>query len=122
MGEPAVSLGSVPVLYFRRYYDHSAGLETYCIFAFFLIPAAACSADKYLSAACRGMMYMPVVAASRLKCDIGKAYSRFAWSCQGIEIGIAGKIPGKSGVFGSGTKYIDLFKTSLSEIFILCLL
>ena len=49
--EPAVLLCTVPVLYIGRDNDYIAGFKASGGFALFNIPAAACGADKYLSAA-----------------------------------------------------------------------
>ena len=51
MTEPAVLLCTVPVLYIGRDNDYIAGFKASGGFALFNIPAAACGADKYLSAA-----------------------------------------------------------------------
>ena len=74
MTEPAVLLCTVPVLYIGRDNDYIAAFKASGGFALFNIPAAACGADKYLSAALGGVMDMPVVAARRLKGHICQKY------------------------------------------------
>ena len=51
-------------------------------------------------------MYMPVVAASRLKCDIGEKYGTLLRIRQRIQIGISDKILCESGIFLTETEYI----------------
>ena len=63
VAEPAVGLGTVPVLDVGRDGDHGAGGQADSGFAFFLVPAFACGANQQLAAALGRVVDMPVVAA-----------------------------------------------------------
>ena len=65
MREPAVGCRAMPVLYIGRNVNDRSGQNLYRRFALFLIPAAPGHTDKHLSAAFRGFMDVPVVAAAR---------------------------------------------------------
>ena len=65
---------SVPVLHIRRDVDDIARKHLHGRLAFFLIPAPAGYADQHLPAAFRGVVNVPVVAASRLEGDIVERY------------------------------------------------
>ena len=71
MTEPAVSLGAVQVLYISRTRNAIAGFSRLRLFAFFLIPAFAVYTQKNLSAAFVSAVNVPVIAAARLKSDVG---------------------------------------------------
>ena len=60
----------MPVLDLCRDVDHSARCHLDCFLAPLLVVASAADADKHLSAILLRMMYMPVVAAGRLECNI----------------------------------------------------
>ena len=99
VAEPAVPLGAVPVLDLRRDDDDSAGLQADRLFALLLVPALAGGADQQLPAARPGVVDVPVVPAPGLEGDIGQEQPVLR-AGQGIEIGPAGKVPGK-GVVGA---------------------
>lgn len=56
----------------RRYDDDIASFQTARLFPPFLIPPLARNAEKELPAAACGAMDVPIIAASWLKCHIGK--------------------------------------------------
>ena len=72
VAEPAVGLGTVPVLDVGRDGDHGAGGQADSGFAFFLVPAFACGANQQLAAALGGVVDVPVVAAAGLKGNVAK--------------------------------------------------
>ena len=74
MGEPAVGGSPVPVLDIGWDMDYRTWQYLLCGFSFLLIPTTTGNAYKHLTAAACGTMYMPVVAATRLKGDIRKWY------------------------------------------------
>lgn len=63
VAEPAVGLGTVPVLDVGRDGDHGAGGQADGGFALFLVPAFACGTNQQLAAALGCMVDVPVVAA-----------------------------------------------------------
>ena len=63
VAEPAVGLGTVPVLDVGRDGDHGAGGQADGRFALFLVPAFACGTNQQLAAALGGVVDVPVVAA-----------------------------------------------------------
>ena len=63
VAEPAVGLGTVPVLDVGRGGDHGAGGQADGRFALFLVPAFACGTNQQLAAALGGVVDVPVVAA-----------------------------------------------------------
>ena len=71
MAEPAVGLGTVPVLDLSGDGDDIAGLQAPGRLARFLIPALAVHAQQQLSAAFGSVMNVPVVAAAGLKGHVG---------------------------------------------------
>ena len=72
VAEPAVLLGTVPVLDLRRNGNDHARFQFHSRLALFLIPALAGSADQDLSAAFGGVVNVPVVPAARLKGHVGQ--------------------------------------------------
>lgn len=74
VGKPAVFGSTMPVFHVGRNVDNSTWHYLLCRLAFFLIPPTTTHTYQHLAAACCGMVYMPVVAASRLKGYIGKRY------------------------------------------------
>ena len=71
VAEPAVGLSAVPVLDVGGDHDDAALLQADGGLALFLIPALACGADQQLAAALGGVVDVPVVAAARLKGNVG---------------------------------------------------
>ena len=119
MGEPAVSFGSVPVLYFRRDRDDSPRLQAHRLFPLFLIPAAPGCADQDLSAAGFGMVNMPVVAAARLEGDVREEDGALPRFCQRVQIRIAGKILAKAEFSSPWPNMFALSNVVLSSIFMI---
>ena len=74
VGKPAVGGCPMPVFHIGGDVDYGAGQNLYSGFPFFLIPAAAGHSHEHLASAMGGFVDMPVVAASRLECHIGKWY------------------------------------------------
>lgn len=72
MGEPAISLGAVPMLDFRRNRNNHDFAKRNRSFVFLLIPTFTDGTDQKLTAAAFGVMDMPVIAAARFKGDIVK--------------------------------------------------
>ena len=95
----------MPVPDVRRDHDHFSRLKTDRGLSFFLIPAFACRTDQQLSAAACGVMNMPVVAAPRLKRNVGQMQPVFRL-CQRIEIRISDEVLRIGGVFKSESEYV----------------
>ena len=93
MSKPTVSSSTVPVLHVGGNVDNSAGQNLHSGFPLFLIPSSAGNTHEHLSTSFRGLVDMPVVAASRLKSHIGKGYLPGRY---GRQIAVAGKILGVS--------------------------
>ncbi len=74
VGKPAVGSRAVPVLHVGGDVDDRAGQDFLCRLAFLLVPAASGYADQHLSAALRGLVDVPVVAAAWLEGDVGKRH------------------------------------------------
>ena len=91
MREPAVGCRTMPVLYIGRNVNDRSGQNLYRRFALFLIPAAPGHTDKHLSAAFRGFMDVPVVAAARLESHVGNIHLLTRNRC---EVTVAGEILG----------------------------
>lgn len=89
----------MPVLHIRGNHDDAAIVQADGVLALFLIPALARGADQQLPAAFGGMVDVSVVPASRLEGHIGKKHGALARNGQGLEVGLAGKVPG-IGVIG----------------------
>lgn len=68
---------------FHRNVDNRAGTYFDSLLAFLLIPAASGNADEHLATAGGGTVYVPVVAATRLECNVRE------WN---LRVGYAGKI------------------------------
>ena len=51
-------------------FNHVAGIQRLCGFSFFLVPAIAVNADKYLTTTVSCMVYMPIVTASWFEGDV----------------------------------------------------
>ena len=60
----------MPVFYIGGDMDYCAGKNLYSRFPFLLIPSATCDTNKHLTTPLFSLVNVPVVAASRLKCDI----------------------------------------------------
>ena len=71
MAEPAVFFRAMPVFDVGGNRDDAALMQADGCFAFFLIPALTGGTDQELTAAFRGKVNMPVIAASGLKRHIG---------------------------------------------------
>ena len=97
MAEPAVGLGTVPVLDLSGDGDDIAGLQAPGRLARFLIPALAVHAQQQLSAVFGSVMNVPVVAAAGLKGDVGHKYGLLGIG-KGLEVAVAHKILCVSGV------------------------
>ena len=72
MAEPAVGLGTVPMLDVGRDGDHGAGSQADGRFALFLVPAFACGTNQQLAAALGCVVDVPVVAAAGFKGNVGQ--------------------------------------------------
>lgn len=106
MREPAVGCRTMPVLYIGRNVDDRSGQNLYRRFALFLIPAAPGHTDKHLSAAFRGFMDVPVVAAARLESHVGNIHLLTRNRC---EVTVAGEILGIRRVgFADGENHFAL--------------
>ena len=70
MREPAVLRGAMPMLHSCRHLHHIAWKHALRRLAFELAPSFAIDADEDLPAATRGMVDVPVVAASRFECHV----------------------------------------------------
>ena len=81
----------MPMLHVGRNINNIAGVQFYCWFAFFLIPSLTGNAYKELASAFACMMYVPVVAATGLKCYISEIYANVG---NGVEIAVADKVFG----------------------------
>src|SRR5699024_5526378 len=90
MGEPAVGRRAVPVLDLGRDYHRIAGREGLRRLAPRLIPAAAGGAEQDLPAAFAGVVDVPVVAAARLKGDVGGRDAVLA--AEGLQVAFANKV------------------------------
>ena len=71
MGKPLVLSRAMPMLHICGNIHHIAGQKLARGFTPLLIPAFAGNTHEQLSAPFRGMMYMPIVAATGLKSHIG---------------------------------------------------
>lgn len=71
MGKPTVSGRTVPMLDIGRDIDHITLPQTASRLAPLLIPAFTGHTYQQLASACQGMMYVPIIATSQLKCNIG---------------------------------------------------
>lgn len=72
MGKPAVGCSPMPVLDTGGNMDYCSWQNFLRLLAFFLIPSATGHAHEHLTTAIVGMMYVPIIAATGLECDIGK--------------------------------------------------
>ena len=99
VAEPRIGLRPMPVLDICRNGDDRTRRQGDGLFALLLIPALARGADQQLPAAFGGMVDVPVVPASRLEGHIGQEHGALAGNGQGLEVGLAGKVPG-IGVIG----------------------
>ena len=118
VAEPAVGLGTVPVLDVGRDGDHGAGGQADGRFAFFLVPAFACGANQQLAAALGRVVDMPVVAAAGLKGNVGQKQASFGVG-QRVQERLANEKLGISGVCGTGAKTFCCSNSCLSMHFIL---
>lgn len=103
MGKPAVAGSTVPVLDVGRDMDHRARQNLYGSLTFLLILAAACDAYQHLTAALGGLMDVPVVAAGRLECNVGKGNLRITHAGK---IALAGEIAGIGSVGFAHGEYL----------------
>ena len=110
MAEPSIRFGSMPVFHVGGNDNDITGAKAPRRFSVLLIPAAPSHADEDLTAAAAGAVDVPVVAAARLKGDVGQKYGAFTGFDQRIEIGFSNKVLGKSRIFRTNTKNILLFK------------
>lgn len=89
MCKPAVGCRTMPMLHACRNMDNRTGKNLHRRFTLFLIPASSGYTDKHLAAAFCSSVYVPVVAATRLECDIGNVY---LLSRNGCKITVANEI------------------------------
>lgn len=93
MGEPARSLGAVPVLDACRDLDDVTWGQALQRFALFLIPALAVDANDDLAAALLGVVDMPEIAAARLERDVADG-QRVALLREDLEVRLAREVLG----------------------------
>ena len=92
MRKPAVGLGAVPVLDACRDHHDGAGDELSCSLALLLVPPLAGGADQNLTATALRMVYVPVVATSRLESHVEQRELAVLEVGQGVQEALAAEV------------------------------
>ena len=109
MAEPGIGAGAVPVLDISGDDNDVAGFEFLDGFALLLVVALAGDTEKSLTAAFGSLMNVPVVAAARLKGDVGKT-NALSGLTKRIEVALTDEILRKFVVRLAEAENVGFFK------------